>query len=196
MTMEAFVGPDQSGLFDVDDFVNLIKQLYWLDAGDQPEEFDDFADKTIVDLWEERKTAKGLVDAAKRIVAVIDEQLQKKIGPVGMARLDDYQVQVTAPAKRVVKDPMGLIEWLGEDWAEVFNFNGARVTALREIAKRRNQDPNTAIDSFFEEETGEAKLATRKLSDAPKYVQKMKHGEQRDTMEQAYAQAAEEDQDE
>lgn len=180
-----FSGDDvpEEELWDLQDFVELLQALYWLEPEDMPEEMDELREKSLTGLWEERKTAKGLLNCAKRIVAAIDGEISRRLGPVGTARLDDYQVRISRDRRVHVLDPDGLAEWLGNDWEKAVNLRYVRTSALRQIAEDRGLDPDEPIDSFLEIEEGDARLTTKPIEKAPKYVSKMGHGETRGALE-------------
>lgn len=181
MALDAFemegmeYGPDY-GFLSLDELIEIVREAYWDDERD----FDDeFGDSPIEALWEERKTLVGLLAAVKRTKDGLDREIAAKLGPGSTVRLDDYQVKVAPDRRLVCVDPEGLLSWLGNDWGEALNVRGAqwRQTALREIAKRREEDPDSAIDSYFEWNEGEARLRTVPIERAPKYVQNLEHGE-------------------
>lgn len=174
-------------VMDLDDMIELLRLLYWHDAADgDPEEFDEFAEMKLTDLWDQRKTAQGLIEAAKKIKATIDQALAAKLGPAGVARLDDFKVQVARDKKLVVTDPEGFVEWIGEDWTQVFNISGSniRTKALRAIAEKRDLDPDHAFDAYCAYEPGDPRLVTIPLDKVGQKWRNLEHGQTEGALEE------------
>jgi hypothetical protein len=186
------VGLDPAPLFE------LLRAVYWADEGSTGWR-DDLLDVVGSEaeelgngyepLWRARQTVQGMVRAARSMLAAIDDELLAMLGPAGAVRLDDYLLRASSKTKRHLVDREGLLDWLGDDWREAINVSRAdiyRVTALREIARQRDEDPDMALDSFFEteQEDGQTLAVMREgQSGFPKYAERMEHGQTRGALQ-------------
>jgi hypothetical protein len=182
------------------------------DPDDVASHYERDEDDPVVDLLQQSTAEElwlmvGRLDqwaaAAKRLKPILEEYLRRDIKVHGAIRLGDAGYYSGIKTTRKLIDPEGLIGWLGEDAAEAFNPNTAKITAVRAIADRRyreiyevgwGEDPEAldnwiaarvgaVEDSFYERVTDDEGEPVEVLKSAPasrtKWVQALGQGERR-----------------
>lgn len=105
-------------------------------------------------------------------------------------RLGETWYRVERPSRWQVMDMHALCKWIETNAAEqkesiyhaveaIWPANSARVTGLRNTAERWGLDPRTAVDTFMSKEPyrEEEQVTAMPLSKAPKFAQRLDHGE-------------------
>lgn len=174
--------------FQVGKAIEVVTEAYYWEK--DAEQLDHIADDGLIhdegeveqlsleEIYERRRILAGLVKASKELLNRVDAHIAERLGPAGYARFGNDYLSTAAKTKLVCSDPEGLVEYLGSEWHHAFNLNYPRTTALREVAKKRQDDPDHAVQTYYEEvDTGERKLAIRPIEKAPRRALEMASGE-------------------
>ncbi len=137
----------------------------------------------IDDLWVMEATAERLVAAAREVLTEVRRRMSVDIEELGSVRLGDKLYQSKIKYERAIIDGQDkpLLEWLGEDLKDAVNADDVKITAVRAIAKRRNQTPKVIEETFYVYEKQGDELVLTRIPEfrAPKYFAAMEHGERR-----------------
>ena len=164
--------------------VALLLARYHLDhEGDEdpePFEWDDYDETDLEQIWLDLAAYERVAAAAREARDWLKGVMADKLGD-DRGRFGDTPYRSKQDHKVTVNRD-GLTAWLGDDYAAAVGMaaNGANVRkgALTAIANKRDQDPRTIMDTFFESEPKETRsLSGVPVTRAPKYAAKLDHGE-------------------
>lgn len=121
-----------------------------------------------------------LKQTVERLRNQAETEVAHRVGFKGAARVGETIYRYRPRGYLRIADPDGLVGWLGDDWSEVIPVT--RSTAIRKggltaICEKREADPETINDTFFEWEDGDPTVERLPLDKAPKFLQRLADGE-------------------
>ena len=167
-----------SGTNPADDIVFSAFAAEGLDENWQLED----ADVDLPDDAGDRWVMLARIQRWKRAVTAAEKAMKQAFGsrldPTEATRFGNEIWQVGQ--KTHVEVNPALADWLGDDWQAVVKLSPAsiRLTGLDAVAKQRGQDPRAVRDTFiWKEKTSELEVKSVPVTKAPKYQQRLEHGE-------------------
>ena len=162
----------------IDDILHLVKSAYQNTAnGAEIEEL--YADDIIEYLEEldfEQKEdlilkLTHIASAFNTIKKLFQLQIAKDLPDNGGVRGHSLVFRRTSKPKFVVKEMSLLKEYLKRDWDAVFRADNStlRRSALKAIAERNGDNPDSIIEEYFDIEWSEPQLTITDIKSSPKH---------------------------
>lgn len=167
--------------------LDVVRQLALdvVHGNDPANDLDEACDpENIEGLYELWSANKGFRSAHYKVHEAIEMAMIVNLGADDAVRLDDwlFYADKRAPVRRI-KDPPGLVEYLGLSVGAqlAFRTSDLRVEGLRAFATDRGDDPDEVAERFIEHvgPEGPPVLIARSMEYAPRWALTMKMGERR-----------------
>jgi hypothetical protein len=164
-----------------DEFFQAVREAYAAATWDEDfpplADLDDTGMDGLDELVNRLLVLKQTVD---RMRGQVETEIAHRVGVKGAARVGEIVYRYKPKATMRIIDPQGLVDWLGEDWHHVIPVT--RSTSIRKggmsaVCEKREADPRTIEDTFFEWEEGAPTVDRIPLDKAPKFLQRLGDGE-------------------
>lgn len=135
--------------------IDAVETFRWTDKPPaHPHEtdlYDDLAVHPTDSLIHIRNELDRITKAARLAKAVVDARLVTRLQAGGHYYGDTLYVARKKRIRRVI-DRSAYADWLADDYPLVIPIpiSGGRITAVKEVASRRNQPIDTVMDTFFD----------------------------------------------
>lgn len=162
------------------DLMNLIIQRAESLRLDEAEPIDVDFPTDREELWLLLSEAKHLQRAANDLVREIKSRFAENLEENESVRYGDTIYRMSPDRKERITDPDALVDFLGADWPHVVPVTSSttlRKGGIEAVCEKRGLDPKVFQETFVDVEWGDPKLKEIPLSKAPKYTQKLEHGE-------------------
>ena len=127
-----------------------------------------------------------VIRAAQFVKTRIEEAFQADVAANGAIRVGDTVYGDKPNRHRVLQDPDGLADFLGDDWRQGIrvSMGNVRISGVKGVAESRGLAPEMIEDTFFGWEGEDTRvLSVLPVSGryTPKWAQRLKEGERRET---------------
>lgn len=152
---------------------DLVERAYWVGDESEPE-IEDFDLEQLCAL---RNFVDDVARAARLVKKAVEERIARELGEGGAVRYGDQFIKAGPGKEFVVKDPEAIVKFAGADLAKLVNVkNSIRVTSLKSLLIERGHEKDF-IDTFGDYEDDGKPLTVQPIDKAPKYAQKLEHGQ-------------------
>lgn len=132
------------------------------------------------ELWLLIGDAENIVRAARDLLDELKGDFAASLAENESVRMGDTIYKISPDRKERITDPRALVDFLGEDLSHVVPVTSStrlRKGGIDAVCEKRGIDRKTFEETFIDVEWGDPKLQAVPLARAPKYTQKLEHGE-------------------
>lgn len=128
-------------------------------------------------LCDLRERLDQIAAAARTVRSVVDDRIAQELGENGEVRFGNKLYRARAQQKWKLKYVDQFCAWAGDELHNLVNVpNAVRITSIRQLAKKKQEDESVVLDTFGIWESDGAKLSVLPIDKAPAYAQRMDHG--------------------